>query len=125
MNCFMNVIIDDMLVIYYQESEQEIYNQLIGTLRRSPYRNYVKRELPEHEEVVYFMLIDQTAKIETFYKKMEENGFLREMKVSKYSSKDYPGYSYIKIYNKNATKKNMMDYLKKQQPGSQDRKRTF
>ncbi|MDD6203216.1 MAG: HAD hydrolase family protein [Lachnospiraceae bacterium] len=93
MNCFMNVIIDDMLVIYYQESEQEIYNQLICTLRRSPYRNYVKRELPEHEEVVYFMLIDQTAKIETFYKKMKESGSLREMKVSKYPSKDYPGYS--------------------------------
>lgn len=116
MNCFMNVIIDDMLVIYYQESEQEIYNQLICTLRRSPYRNYVKRELPEHEEVVYFMLIDQTAKIETFYKKMEESGFLREMKVSKYPSKDYPGYSYLKIYNKNATKKNMMDYLRRQLP---------
>ncbi|MGN0157459.1 MAG: HAD hydrolase family protein [Lachnospiraceae bacterium] len=116
MNCFMNVIIDDMLVIYYQESEQEIYNQLICTLRRSPYRNYVKRELPEHEEVVYFMLIDQNAKIETIYKKMEENGFLREMKVSKYPSKDYPGYSYLKIYNKNATKKNMMDYLRRQLP---------
>ena len=31
----------------------------------------------------------------------------------KYESDDYEGYSYIKIYNKNAFKENMIDYLKK------------
>lgn len=44
---FTNVIIDDMLVIYYQETDDEQYNALIKTLRRSPYRNYVKREPPK------------------------------------------------------------------------------
>ena len=30
----------------------------------------------------------------------------------KYNSDDYPGYAYIKIYNKNASKSNMLEYLK-------------
>ena len=112
MNCFINVIIDDMLVIYYQESEDEIYNQLISRMRRSPFRNYVKRNLPENEDVVYFMLLDKTNRIEYLYKCMEQVGFTNELKIIKYLSTDYLGYSYIKIYNQNATKKNMMDYLK-------------
>ena len=33
-------------------------------------------------------------------------------KIISYPSDDYPGYRYIKIYNKNATVENMTDYLK-------------
>lgn len=114
MHWFSNVIIDDMLVIYYQNAEDEIYNTLISALRRSPYRNYVKRELPAEEEVVYFMLIDKKERIEGFYEELGAAGFLDDLKVLKYDSDDYPGYSYIKIYNHNAIKENMIDYLKAQ-----------
>ncbi|MCD7836524.1 MAG: HAD hydrolase family protein [Lachnospiraceae bacterium] len=112
MHWFTNVIIDDMLVIYYQETEDEMYNKLISSLRRSPYRNYVKRELPEEEEVVYFMLIDKKDCIDSFYDELLAAGLLEDMKVLKYASHDYAGYSYIKIYNHNAIKENMIDYLK-------------
>lgn len=111
MHWFTNVIIDDMLVIYYQETEDEMYNQLIAKLRRSPYRNYVKRELPEGEEVVYFMLLDKKERMDALYRAMDQAGFLKGLKVLKYDSTDYPGYAYIKIYNHNAVKQNMIDYL--------------
>ena len=33
------------------------------------------------------------------------------LKVLKYASTEYPGYAYIKIYNKNATREHMSKYL--------------
>lgn len=110
--CFSNVIVDDMLVIYYGDTQDKIQQKLISDLRKSPYRNYVKRELPETEYVVYFMLLYPKAVIESFYKVLEKNNLTKELKVLKYDSQDYPGYAYIKIYNKNATKTNMICYLK-------------
>ena len=112
LSCFTNVIIDDMLVIYYKNSENEIHNRLVRELRRSPYRNYVERDFPEDEEVVYFMLLYPTEVIETFYQKLEKENITKDLKVLKYASNDYPGYSYIKIHNRNATKENMIQYLK-------------
>lgn len=113
LTCFTNVVIDDMLVIYYDKSEDEVHNNLIRELRRSPYRNYVDRPYPEDEDVVYFMLLHPTEAIEAFYKKLEDAGITKELKVLKYASDDYPGYAYIKIYNRNATKENMIQYLQK------------
>lgn len=113
LTCFTNVVIDDMLVIYYDKSKDEVHNNLIRELRRSPYRNYVDRPYPEDEDVVYFMLLHPTEVIEAFYKKLEDAGITKELKVLKYASDDYPGYAYIKIYNRNATKENMIQYLQK------------
>lgn len=112
LHCFVNVVIDDMLVIYYEETEDAVQNSLIKQLRKSPYRNYVKRELPDTENVVYFMLLYPTEIIESFYRSLAENGITTDLKVLKYESADYPGYAYIKIYNRNATKENMIWQLK-------------
>lgn len=112
LHCFTNVIIDDLLVIYYDETEDTVQKELVKELRRSPLRNYVQRQLPEGEEVVYFMLLYPKAVIEAFYEKLRAEGITEELKVLKYDSSDYPGYSYIKIYNRNASKENMIQYLK-------------
>lgn len=109
---YANVIIDDTLLIYYEEKGEEINDAMVNKLRVSPYRNYVKRELPDNEEIVYFMLLDRTKHILQFYNHLVELGYMDELKIVTYPSDDYKGYSYIKIYNKNATKENMIQYLK-------------
>ena len=111
---FANVIIQDLLIIYYQQTDLEIYNQLIAKLRKSPYRNYVQRPLSDGESVVYFMLLNKTDVIESIYKEMQGSDFPANMKILKYPSKDYPGYSYIKIYDQNATRDNMLEQLIKE-----------
>ena len=108
---YANVIIDDTLVIFYGETEDEVNKNLVKKLRVSPLRNYVKRPLPD-EDVVYFMLLDKSEAIADFYSILCREGYADELKVVTYPSNDYPGYSYIKIYNKNATKENMITYLK-------------
>lgn len=112
LHCFSNVIIDDMLVIYYEDTEDEVQNRLVADMRKSPFRNYVKRELPKTEEVVYFMILEKKERLEKFYEKLISSGYTKELKILYYDSQDYPGYSYIKIYNKNASKEHMIKYLK-------------
>ncbi len=109
---YANVIIDDMLVIYYDDVEDEVNRHLVEKLRTSPLRNYVRRPLPNDEYVVYFMLLDQKDKIARFYDKLKGSVVFEKLNVLMYDSNDYPGYAYIKIYSKNATKANMIDYLK-------------
>lgn len=109
---FANVIIDDLLVIYYQDTEEEVYNELVEKLRVSPYRNYIKRHLPGDESVVYFMAINKTEYLKNVYEELQKHEYAKGLKILFYDSKDYPGYSYIKIYNHNATKENMLIYLK-------------
>lgn len=116
---FINVIIDDTLLIYYQELKDEINRDLVRKLRVSPFRNYINREFPGDENVVYFMILDKDSKIDEFYDVLLEQDCDKKFKLLKYSSDDYKGYSYIKIYNKNASKENMLLYLKEKYDISQ------
>lgn len=110
--CFSNVVVDDVLFIYYEKPQDEVVETMIKELRKSPYRNYLMRELPQTEQVVYFMLVYPKAVMEEFYRKLEEHKITEKLKVLMYDSVDYPGYAYIKIYNRNATKRNMTHLLK-------------
>lgn len=112
LNYFANVVIDDSLVIYYEKldnlAEQGIYQKL----RKDPLRNYVKRKLPQHENVVYLMVIDTTKEIKAAYKNLMNQDWSKELKIRTYESNDYPGFSYMKIYNKDANREHMLKRLK-------------
>ena len=112
LNCYSNVIIDDMLVIYYQETQDQVNRELVNNLKTSPYRNYVLRQLPDDENVVYFMILDRKEKVDHFYNRLVREGLTQQLRVITYDSDEHEDYSYIKIYNKNATKDNMIKYLK-------------
>lgn len=108
---FANIIIDDTVLIYYDDSDNPVYNEIITNLRRSPYRNYIKRPV-ESERVVYFMSIEKTEVVEALQEKFKAEGFDKTLKILAYPSTVYEGYSYLKVYNHNATKENMIEYLK-------------
>ena len=112
LTCFINVIEDDVLEIFYKETEDEVQRRLVEEMKKSPLRNYYSSRTLKDEEVVYFMLLYPTEIIDKFYETLEEKGILSDFKVLKYKSDDYPGYSYIKIYNKNASKEHMLNYMK-------------
>ena len=112
LHCFINVVVEDSVIIYYDDFKNEVEKRIYDTLRSSPYRNYIKEELPERYGAVYLMLIDENKKIENLYSQMKELGYTKKFKILKYSSDDFPGYSYIKVYNKKAIKENMIQYIK-------------
>ncbi len=108
---FTNIVIDDTILIYYGDSDNEIYNRIVTKLRKSPYRNYIKRPAPESETVVYYMAIEKKEKIPGILRELKTAGFEEKLKITVTDSNEYKGYSYIKIYNHNASKQNMIDYL--------------
>lgn len=112
-NFFANVIIDDVLVIYYETLENEAEKALVKKMRRSPYRNYVKRWLPEQESVVYFMSLAPKDRSEAVHRRFLEQGLEQEYRFVIYDSKDYPGFTYLKIYHPDATREKMRMELMK------------
>lgn len=113
LNYFANVIIDDLLVIYYETLANEAEQDLVKRLRRSPYRNYVNRRLPENEAVVYFMSLAGKTQIDAAYQQFCSQGLDREYKIVVYDSEEYSGYSYMKIYHRDAERENMKEELLK------------
>ena len=111
---FTTVILEDVLLIYYDELVNEAEKAIYDKLHRSPYRNYLNKTRPAGHAVVYYMMIDTDAKIKTLLSDIKAEGYDRIFKILSYPSDDHPGYRYIKIYNRNATVENMIDHLKKE-----------
>lgn len=109
--CFINVIMEDILVIYHKELKNKAEMDIYSRLYSSPYRNYLYADLPEGSNCIYLMSIDKTEKINTLYQALIKDGYAEQLKILHYPSTDYTGYSYLKIYNKNAEKENMIKYL--------------
>ncbi len=111
MHCFINALRDDTLLIYYGVFKNEVEEKIFTEMRKSPYRNYVNRENPIEDKVIYIMCIDTNEKIEQLKQALAKKDFDNRLKIISYDSQDYDGYRYIKIYNKNAEPKNMIRYL--------------
>lgn len=105
---FQNVILEDSWMIYYDEFHNEAEVAIYEKLRISPYRNYIKTKVPEGQKILYLMSIDRTEKVSKIYKLLQQLGFHKNYKIVTYESTDYPGFSYLKIYHKDATRSNMI-----------------
>ena len=111
LKCFINVNVDDTLIIFYDDLEDESQIKLVERLRDSLYRNYIKSVKFSDEPVLYFMLLYREEQLREVVKKLEDNGLLEHIRFTIYASDEYKGYSYLKIYNKDATRENMLKYL--------------
>lgn len=111
MNVFTNALCDDSLVIYYDHLENEAEQAIFSSLKKSPYRNYVNRKPQPEDRVIYLMIVDSSEKIANLYEQLVQSEVGQNLKIITYPSQDYPGHSYIKIYNRNAGKQHMTDIL--------------
>lgn len=111
-NYFINALIDDILVIQYKELINETEKKIYEQLHESPFRNYTKCDVSGISHCIYIMLIQPKDQIDEIYKALQKVTFYSQIRISSYDSMDYPGYAYIKIYNANATRENMLSYLK-------------
>lgn len=111
MNVFTNALCDDSLVIYYDRLENEAEKTIFNLLKKSPYRNYINRKPASDDRVIYMMIVDISDRISVLYEQLVQSEIGQLLKIITYPSQDYPGYSYIKIYNKNAGKQHMTEIL--------------
>ena len=111
MNVFTNALCDDSLVIYYDRLENEAEKAIFTSLKKSPYRNYINRKPQPEDRAIYLMMVDQSDRISALYDQLVHSEVGQLLKMITYPSQDYPGYSYIKIYNRNAGKQHMTEIL--------------
>ena len=111
MNVFTNALCDDSLVIYYGRLVNEAETAIFSSLKKSPYRNYINRKPQPEDRVIYLMTVDQSDRISALYDQLIHSEVGQLLKIITYPSQDYPGYSYIKIYNRNAGKQHMTEIL--------------
>lgn len=112
-HAFSNVIADDCLLIFYDGLFNDVQKEMFEKLHRSPYRNYINMPVVKNSKIVYFFLVEKTEVLERFYIILSEKGYTEKLKILFYPYEEYPGYSCIKIFNKNATRDNMLLYLEK------------
>ncbi len=111
-HCFVNIVLEDVLLIFYGNFRNDVEKKLYMDMRRSPYRNYVYGELPEEGEVVYFLFVDTIEEAEKMQKRIKQEPYAQELLFLKDTSETPQGYCHLKIYYKNATKQFMVARLR-------------
>lgn len=109
---FANVITDNVVLIYFNKFRNEAEQDIYASLKRSPYRNFIHHPLREGQEIAYFMLIEKEERIKELAAQMEAEPWFSGLRVCVQEAAEYPGYAYLKIYRRDATKQAMIEELK-------------
>lgn len=109
---FTNCVVDDLLIIYYDRLISSLHREVYERRHRSPHRNYVQKKHPVYENVVYLYLLDTKESMEKLYQELMHEEWIDSYRVALHDSIRYPGCANIKIYNKDATRENMLRNLK-------------
>lgn len=111
-HCFLNGVQDDVLLIYYGELRNEAERDVYEKCRTSPYRNYISRDYFQECPVLYLMGVDRTERIQALYDALRAAGLVEQVKVRLDPAPEYPGFSYLKVYEKSASRQAMLELLK-------------
>jgi hydroxymethylpyrimidine pyrophosphatase-like HAD family hydrolase len=113
-HCFINGILNDNLMIYYGALKNDAEKDIYDKMHTSPYRNYVEKKYYNQCAVIYLMAIDRTEVLRGAVEELERTGLASQVKLRFYLSTNYPGYSYLKIYEKSASRQTMLETLKRE-----------
>jgi|GEM_PF-6220564 len=111
--CFSTALLQDTLLIYYDEFYHSIEERVYSSLRTSLYLNFIKGSISEEADVVYLMCIDKDEYITKLYHQLKKSDIADKIKMTRRISEDFKGYTYLKVYDKDCSKQNMLEELKK------------
>ena len=113
MHCFVNIMYDVTLLIFYGELRNPAEKDLYETHKHSPYRNYIRDIYRRHdgaERVLYLTVLDEADKITSLETKLNERlGGMARITVT---ASEYDGYQYLKVFSPLASKQHMLVKLK-------------
>ncbi len=113
-NYFMNLLLDDMLIIQYQELQNEAEQAEYEKRRHSLHSHFTRHNLMPQSQCIYFMLLQKKERISQIKRSIMQQDFYQHLRIASGDASTYPGYAYLNIYNRNATKENMIAYLKRE-----------
>ena len=112
-HAFINVLCDNTLLIYYGDLKNDAERDMFQRLRRSPYRNYTRKQYRQHssrEKVLYIMVLTEDALAQQLA--VQIRGCLGDtVRIVLSPASEYPGCTYLKVYSKDACKANMLKIL--------------
>ena len=110
----VNLIDENVLYTYCECANNEMMKVYFDERRNSAYSCFVPHKAP-YADVLYMVLIVKNDRVDNFLTMIKEIGVDDQIKILMYDfySLDgvYSDYKYIKIYNKNITKLNALDYI--------------
>lgn len=112
--CFTTGVVQETLVIYYDEFHNEMEEKIYQELRLSPYRNYHRGEMLEGTRPFYMMAFGELEKVAELYYKIKHSEYGNKLRMVRMKSKLYSGYVYLKLYDKECSKKTMIQELQNQ-----------
>ena len=109
--CFQTVVMGKTVLVYHQELQNPAEREKYEMGRRSPYRNFVQRPLPQDVSVAYFSVLDETERVLSLQAALDTAEFRPRIRVSCRELENRPGYSSLRVYHRDATKENMLQIL--------------
>lgn len=110
--CFSTALLEDTLMIYYDRFYHPVEEELYKKLRTSLYRNYISGPISKEADTVYLMCMDKDEHITKLYHRLKKSSIADEIKIVRRVATDYKGYTHLRIYHKDCSKKNMVEELK-------------
>lgn len=107
-----STIVNESLLIFYDELKNKGSLSIFDTLHRSPYRNYIRHPLPEDLGAVYIHAVNRSDKIKLVYEELVRRGYGEKYRIETYESSHAPGYSYIRIFSPEADRRKMAEKLR-------------
>lgn len=114
MHCFVNVMYDTTLLIFYSDISEGPESMFFEKYRHSAYRNYIKDSFRHHDEcekVLYLMVLDTEDRIMDLFEKLN-NELYGRIRITVTDS-EYSGYKFLKVFSLSASKHEMIKKLKK------------
>ena len=105
---FLNVVLQDVLLIYHKDFQNEEEQKLYEKARVSPHRNYVYGDMPEEGIPVYILLVLQDKEADMVEKEIKQLDGAEDLLFLRDKSETPKEYCHLKIYHKTATKEYMM-----------------
>lgn len=111
LSVYVNTIINNSLIIFYEHilpDSREMYDRL----RRSPYRNYIHRALPEGINAVLLSAIGSKDKVDKAYAQLLELEYDKRFKIIRYDFEEKCPYAYLRVLSKDVDRHRSLEKLK-------------
>ncbi len=109
---FANTLLDDTLLIFYRRLANPAMEGVYEAHRHSPYRNYIRKEEHVCENVLYLLYHEKTKRLKAVYERLLLQPWQSNLRIVFLESAHYPGYSFLKIYDRGASREEMLAVLK-------------
>ena len=110
---FINTVEHDLLVIRYRELANQAMRELYEGKRKSPYRNYSQIREGDFRDVVYFLILEESEKLERVCQRLRQEEWARDYRVTPDPSMAHGGFSVVRIYSAAASREAMLRELER------------